>query len=95
MAIFGNFLWSQYGPLLADDRLRSGHFACSTETAIVQVRGARLLGGSLAQAAVASRNGCVVGPKEPRLTRLVRGGVSEVKIGGIRMFVDHDSFVKR
>lgn len=94
VGIFGNYLWSQYGPLLGDYRLRQGHFACPTESAIVQVRGAGLLGGSLTAAAVAARNGCVVGPKELRLTKFVRAGVSQVKLGGITMFIDHDSFEK-
>jgi hypothetical protein len=80
LAIFGNYLWSQYGPLLGDYRLRQGHFACPTENAIIQVRGAGILGGSLTKAFVAARSGCVAGPKEFRMTRHTLGGVSEVRL---------------
>jgi hypothetical protein len=95
LALFGNYLWSQYGPLLADYRLRQGYYACRSESAIVQVRGAGLIGGSLAQAAVAARNGCIAGPKDMKMTRIVRGGISEANVAGVKMYVDHDGFEKR
>jgi hypothetical protein len=95
LCFVGYMLWQHYAPRFASYQLRSGHFACPTEQAVVQVRGAGLLLGRAGAAAVAAQHHCIAGPQSMRVTRLSRGGVSTVQLGGRTMYVDHGSFERR
>lgn len=90
----GGYFWAQYGPLLSSYRLLPGHFACPTESAVVQVRGARMLLGGAGAALLAERNQCVEGPKTLKMRSYSRFGVSQVTLDAATMYVDHGGFEK-
>lgn len=85
-----------WGPSLNNYRLKAGHAACTTEDAVVEYRGASLL-GITARARVLSGRDCILGPIDNvTVTRKARGGqlIHKVKIDGRALYADKGAIEK-
>lgn len=84
-----------FAPALGEYKLKPGRVACPSKQAVVEHRGARMM-GLWAQARVVSYRKCVSGPQTFSVTRRSTwlDLPYKINLGGRVMYADHDAIEK-